>query len=242
MKKKPLIGILGGMGTVAGLYFQNIFFNICNQNGIAGDQNYPEWIYMNASLAPDRTAAICKIGPSPVPYLCSCLEKMKAVDVDIVIVTCNSAHVFYDEISTKIDLPWIHLPNETANYIRNRNVNQIGIIATNGTLKNGLYQKALLKENITAIEPKIDSELQSKITAAIYHPEFGIKFTGSQISTNAKQLIYDVVQELTTTSILLACTELSFAVSDMDLPVQIFDPLQIVAQALFDVWQGKRLV
>lgn len=242
MTKKPLIGILGGMGTAAGLYFQNLFFDICNQNGISGDQNYPEWIYMNASLTPDRTVAINHTGPSPVPYIISNLEKMKAAGVDVVVVTCNTAHVFYNEIIAEVAIPWIHLPNETAKNILSCRIEQIGIISTKGTQSSGLYRIALSKENIKIVEPAPNSELQSKITSAIYNPEFGIKYTGSQISDNAKQLMQHVIEELNTSSILLACTELSFAVSNMNLPVQIFDPMKIAAQAIFDVWQGKRSI
>ena len=54
---RPLIGIVGGMGTAAGLYFQNLFLQLCNERGIVTDQDYPEWLYFNASKAPDRTEA-----------------------------------------------------------------------------------------------------------------------------------------------------------------------------------------
>ena len=77
MNNKPLLGIIGGMGTAAGLHFQKLFFDVCNKNGIKGDDNYPEWVYFNASKAPDRTEALLKNGTSPVEYLVEVINKLE---------------------------------------------------------------------------------------------------------------------------------------------------------------------
>lgn len=238
MTKRPLIGILGGMGTAAGLYFQHLFFQICSENGLSGDQDYPEWLYLNASQAPDRSAAIHQKGPSPVPYLVRCLKRMQAAGVEAVVVPCNTAHAFYEEIIAQVEIPWIHLLNETANEVRHWDIEQIGIISTTGTLTSGLYQRALAAEGIEAIEPAPDSELQSKIMSAIYDPEFGVKFTGTGTSEKARLLLQEIIIELNTDAIILGCTELSVAAAGLNLGIRLFDPMRIAAQALFESWQG----
>lgn len=242
MTQKPLIGILGGMGTAAGIYFQNLFLEICAANGISGDQDYPEWLYLNASQAADRTAALNQKGPSPVPYLIQCLNKMQAAGVTVVVVTCNTAHAFYDEIIEQVNLPWIHLPDETVKEVHRCGINEIGIMNTIGALSSGLYQRVLAKAGIKIIAPAPDSDLQSKIMSVIYDPEFGVKFTGAGISEKARLLLQEVIIELNTDAIILGCTELSVAAAGLDLGVRIFDPLRIAAQVLLDIWQGKRSV
>ena len=242
MVQKPLIGILGGMGTSAGLYFQNLFFDICNQNGISGDQNYPEWFYLNASLAHDRTAAIKGEGSSPVPYLVKMLRKMESAGVIAVVVTCNSAHTFYEEIISEVPLPWIHLPYETSLILKNSKVDRIGILTTDGSLISGIYKQAFKKIGIQVLEPSPGSELQKKIMDSIYNENYGIKYTGSQLSIRTKQLIKEAVEELNEKTILVGCTELSVAFSTIKLPIRTFEPMKIAAQTLFDLWQGNRSV
>ncbi len=242
MNKRPLIGILGGMGTAAGLHFQNIFFEICHQNGLSSDADYPEWVYLNASRTPDRTAALAGKGPSPVPQLVSYLKIMETAGADFVIVICNTAHSFYDDIRSEVELPWIHLPEQTADYIRRAGLREIGILTTSGTLLRGIYRKALSHPKIKCIEPSVDSELQARIMSLIYHPEYGIKSSGLRISEHVQQMLINIVQELNTPAILAGCTELSIALDRVDTGVRVIDPVRIAAQVAFDIWQGKRSI
>jgi len=239
--KKTWFGIIGGMGTAAGLLFEQIFFRVCNERGVTGDQNYPQWIYFNASQVPDRTLAIKKEGPSSTPYLVKVLEKAKATGVSAVVVTCNSAHYFYEEVYKAVPIPWIHLQKETARYITNTfSTNRIGILATEGTIQTKLYYHALKSNGLLAIEPDCASSLQQNIMNAIYHPDFGIKYTGNQVSKSAKEILYAAVKELDTQVVVAGCTEISVAFSRMEIPVPWVDPLQIAAQVLFELSIGKR--
>ncbi|NEP11112.1 MAG: amino acid racemase [Symploca sp. SIO2C1] len=238
---KTWFGIIGGMGTAAGLLFEQILFKVCNERGVTGDQNYPQWIYFNATQVPDRTLAIKKEGPSSTPHLVKVFEKAKATGVSAVVVTCNTAHYFYEEVYSKVPIPWIHLQKETARYITNTfSANKIGILATEGTIRTKLYHRALEPKGLLAIEPDFESTLQHDIMNAIYHPDFGIKYTGNKVSKSAKEILYAAVKELDTQVVVAGCTEISVAFATMELPVPWVDPLKIAAQVLFDLSVGKR--
>lgn len=239
MHNKPLVGILGGMGTYSGLYFQNLFFDVCRKNGISGDQNYPEWIYFNSSLAPDRTAAILNKGESPVPYLVSQLKRMESIGVDVVVVVCNTAHAFYEEITKEVKLPWIHLPYITAHEVKKSGITNIGLISTEGLVQSEVYRNALGSFGIELIEPGSGSENIRKIMTAIYDESFGIKYSGSVPDERAINLIKDVVRDLNIDSLVIGCTELSLAFSFINHPIRVFDPMKIAAEVLFDIWSGK---
>ena len=229
------------MGTGAGLLFEQIFFKVCNERGISGDQNYPQWIYFNASQVPDRTLAIKHEGPSCTPYLVKVMEKAKVAGVSAVVVTCNTAHYFYEEVYSQVPIPWIHLPKETARYIANTfDTSKIGILATEGTIRSKLYHQALQTNGLLAVEPDPESSLQQDIMNAIYHPDFGIKYTGNQVSKSAKEILYAAIKELDTQVVVAGCTEISVAFTSMEMPVSWVDPLQIAAQALFELSVGKR--
>ncbi|HMN24767.1 MAG TPA: amino acid racemase [Ignavibacteriaceae bacterium] len=233
MNNKPLLGIIGGMGTAAGLHFQKLFFDVCNKNGIKGDDNYPEWIYFNASKAPDRTDAILNNGDSPVGYLVEVIKKLEKAGVDLIVITCNTAHAFYDEIINQTKIPWIDLQKETAKLIKTAGYSSVALLSTEGTLKSGVFRKAIKPIGINYFEPGIDLEIQKKITDAIYNPIYGIKNTGSKISSEAKNILQEVIDKLETEAIIAGCTELSLAEKELILKADWLDPMKITADACF---------
>lgn len=239
MSNKPLLGIIGGMGTAAGLYFQKLFFDVCNKNGIKGDDNYPEWIYFNASKAPDRTEALLNNGASPVEYLVEVIKKLERTGVDLIVVTCNTAHSFYDEIINQTKIPWIDLQKETAKLLKTTGYSSVSLLSTEGTLKSGVFRKAIEPIGINYFEPGLDLEIQKKITDTIYNPGYGIKYTGSKISNEAKSILQEIVDKLETEAIIAGCTELSLAEKELILKANWLDPMKIAAEACFNHINSK---
>ncbi len=221
------------MGTASGIHFQKIFFDVCNENGVKGDQDYPEWIYFNASKAPDRTNALLNNGPSPVDYLVDVINKMKKAGVDLIVVVCNTAHSFYDEVFKETNIPWIDLQKETANFIKAKGYSSVSLLSTEGTLKSGVYRKAIEPLGINYFEPEINSEMQKKISDSIYNPNYGIKYTGLKISSEVKDIIQDVVDQLKTEAIIAGCTEISLVEKELSLKSVWLDPMKIAARACY---------
>lgn len=234
-KSKHFYGIVGGMGTAAGILFQEKFFDLCTQKGISGDQNYPEWVYINASKAPDRTKAIKQEGESPASYLIQVMKKMQVIGVEAVVVTCNTAHHFYQEVYEVIPIPWVHLQKETAKKIKQQGYASVGVFATEGTMRAQLYRRALESQGLKAIEPAVESELQSQIMDSIYNHQYGIKYTGNTVSSKAKELLYHAINQMNVSVVIAGCTELSVAFAQMEMPVKWFDPLFVAAEVLFDL-------
>ncbi len=234
MNKKPLLGILGGMGTAAGLHFQQLFFEICNEHGIKRDQDYPEWIYFNASKAPDRTEALLYNKPSPANYLIDVINKLEKAGADRVVIICNTAHSFYEEIINQTNIPWIDLQKETAKLIKEKGYSSASLLATEGTLKAGVFRKAIEPLRIKYFEPAINSELQKKITDSIYNPNYGIKHTGSKVSREALNILQEVVDNLKTEAVIAGCTEISLVEKELSLQADWLDPLKIAAEVCFN--------
>jgi aspartate racemase len=239
MKDRPIIGILGGMGTAAGIHFQKLFFKTCSENGVKGDQDYPEWIYFNASKTPDRTEALLQTGPSPVDYLVDSMKRMQAAGVEVVVAVCNTVHSFYKPVFEQVPIPWINLQIETAKVIEQAGYSSVALISTEGTLRSGLFKNAIEPLGIDYFEPDPGSELQQKITNAIYHPSYGIKFTGSNISAEAVELLQSAADQFDSEAIIAGCTEISLAETSLKISAAWLDPLKIAAEACFNYWVSK---
>ena len=126
-----MIGILGGMGTQAGLDFCNKLA-ILNRGKI--DQEYPLFLLYNKSNIPGRPESIgvqtgnmsnrLKNKKSEKKYLlvlksllkgCQLLKKS---DCKFIVIPCNTAHYWYNDLQKKINLPIINMPEEVFKYTK----------------------------------------------------------------------------------------------------------------------------
>ena len=151
-----MIGILGGMGTQAGLDFCNKLA-ILNRGKI--DQEYPLFILYNKSNIPGRPESIGvqtknisnqkKNKLSKKKYLlvlnsllkgCKLLQKNKC---KFIVIPCNTAHYWYEDLKKKINIPIINMPKEVLLETKKtcKKNSKIGLLATESTLKTGIYNK-----------------------------------------------------------------------------------------------------
>lgn len=218
------IGILGGLGPEATLY---LFKLIIKETPAKKDQEHLKIIIYNNPKVPDRTAFILGKGESPLPYLIEGVEYLNRAGSDIILMPCNTAHYFYDEISKIAKGNFLNLLNETASEIRAKNIRAVGILATTGTLKTGLWQKALGNE-FKIIYP--DEETQQNLVMDAIYGRNGIK-AGFKIGPK-KKLIQagNILIEKGARAIVAGCTEISIVMGRNPFNVPIFEPLEIIAK------------
>ena len=212
-----MIGILGGMGTQAGLDF-------CNKLAILYrgkiDQEYPLFILYNKSNIPGRPESIgvqtknLSNQKSKKKYLivlksllngCQVLKKSKC---KFIVIPCNTAHYWYDDLQKKINLPIINMPEEVFNYTKKKCKKRtfIGLLATEGTLSTGIYNRFFDKE-FDLIFP--NSILQKKsVNKAIKFVKMGNVKLASKVIKPA----IDYLLKKKCKKIILGCTELPIAI------------------------------
>ena len=134
-----MIGILGGMGTQAGLDFCNKLAKL-SKGKI--DQDYPLFILYNKSNIPGRPENINKYNKVLKSLYAGCLM-LKKSKCKFIVIPCNTAHYWYNDLKKKIKTPIISMPEEVYLHTRKncKQNSKIGILATEGTLKTGVYNK-----------------------------------------------------------------------------------------------------
>ncbi len=132
-----MIGILGGMGTQAGLDFCS---KLAKLNRGKADQKYPLFVLYNKSNIPDRKQNLKKYNKVLKSLIngCKFLQKSKCKFISI---PCNTAHYWYKDLRKKIKIPILNMPeivylNAKNNLQRN---SKIGLLATEATIKTGVY-------------------------------------------------------------------------------------------------------
>ena len=216
-----MIGILGGMGTQAGLDF-------CNKLAILYrgkiDQQYPLFLLYNKSNIPGRPESIGvqtkKLTnrfinkKSKKKYLsvlkslingCRVLKKSKC---KFIVIPCNTAHYWYDDLAKKINLPIINMPEEVFKFTKKncKEKSSIGLLATEGTLNTGVYNRFFDKK-YKLIYPNKNLQKNS-VNKAIKLVKMGNVKAANKI---IKPAINDLIKKKCK-KIILGCTELPIAI------------------------------
>ena len=216
-----MIGILGGMGTQAGLDFCNKLA-ILNRGKI--DQEYPLFMLYNKSNIPGRPESIGTQTKnlsnrfvnkkSKKKYFlvlksllkgCRLLEKSKC---KYIVIPCNTAHYWYDDLKKKISIPIINMPKEVFEYTKKKSIknSSIGLLATEGTLKTGVYNKFFDKK-YNLIYPSNVLQYKS-VNKAIKLVKMGDVKSANKIIKPA----IDYLIKKKCKKIILGCTELPIAI------------------------------
>jgi aspartate racemase len=199
-----MIGILGGMGTQAGLDFCN---KLAKLNKGKTDQQYPLFVLYNKSNIPGRPENLHKYNKVLKSLLAGCkfLEKSKC---KFIVIPCNTAHYWFDDLQKKTKIPIISMPKEVyAHSIKNCKKNsKIGILATEGTLKTGVYNKFFDKK-FRLINPS-KSVQKNNVNKSIKLVKMGrVKDAEKAIRPAVNSLI-----KMKCSKIILGCTELPIAI------------------------------
>jgi len=239
-------GILGGLGPLAHAQFEREILERGRLRGARGDREHPVWIVASASSTPDRTRALLDGGESPLGSLTGFARLLERAGADALFVVCNTAHAWHAEVQREIGIPWAHLMALVADAIRAEHPagTAVGLLATDGTLAAGLYQRALEARGLVAVAPEPGSPQQAQVRLAISHPETGIKATGSRVSAAARDQLVAAAGwcvERGARVVVPACTEVSVALTrEVFAGAPLVDPLVVAADALLDVAYGRR--
>lgn len=220
---KKTLGIIGGVGPLATMFLGE---TIVRQTKASKDQEHVHTIIDNDTTIPDRTAYILDHSKeNPIPYLVKDAEKLASAGADVICIPCNTAHTFYDDLQGASPVPVIHMIRETAKRALSLGAKRVGILATDGTIAAGVYQRALTE---VGIEPIIsDESTQKEIMNLIYDY---VK-AGKSVTSDQWMKIEQAMCELDCDNIILGCTELSIINKDLHLSSQYIDSLIVLAES-----------
>ena len=200
------LGILGGMGPAASAEFVN---RLIAQTPATCDQEHIPFVLWNNPQVPDRSTSLRNEDDRPLPFLLQGVQVLKAVGCDLIVIPCNTAHFWYDEMA-KLKVPIVHIVDSVADALRDAGVagGTIGVMGTHATVELGLYQYKLNKSGWDCIVPTKE-EMDTLVQPAIDMIKGG-KITESQ------PIIMKVIHSLIergAKAVVLGCTELPLAIT-----------------------------
>ena len=221
MHSPHLLGILGGLGPMASAYFYEM---ITSHTRAETDQETIDIILSSRASTPDRTAYILgRSAQSPLPAMIEDAKALEAFGARAIVIPCNTAHYFIDQVRASVSVPVPSIIRETAHFVRVCGRRKAGIMATEGTVFSGAYQTALEAEGVEWAIP--DAGTQQLLMEIIY----------SRVKRGLRAdpaLLYEAAAPLRACGcdcMILGCTELSVAARETNGDELFVDSLEVLA-------------
>jgi aspartate racemase len=216
------VGVLGGLGPEATVDFMA---KIVAATPAESDQDHIHLLIDHNPKVPNRHAAIAGETPSVGPNLAVMAQRLETAGADFLVMTCNTAHAYSDDIRNAVDIPFISIIDTVIESVIASSCQSVGVMAASGCLKAGLYQRALADAGIDTIlwnAEEIDQfmELVYRIKAGDRDPEIGRdieKLAASMAFSGADTLIS-------------GCTEIPLFLNASNSPLPLLSSTDLLVQ------------
>ena len=223
LNNPSLLGILGGLGPMSGVYFCEM---LIAHTKAQKDNDHINFLLSSRADTPDRSSFI--LGESkndPTPIMAAEALRLEKAGAQVIAIPCNTAHYFYKKICENVNVPIINIIDETANFCAYEKLGKVGVLATKGTIDSGAYADVFRERGIEIVPLTADE--QQIITDTIFNE---IK---KGVRPNLERFIgvCDALTARGAQKIILGCTELSLIKKDHALGERFVDSLELLALA-----------
>lgn len=226
MKK---IGLIGGLSWVSTAeYYRRI--NEISQEKIPGI-NQVQLVLEQVN----RCAFIAAVERQDHITACQIiLDAAKVVErggAEFIVITCNSAHRFVNEVQPQISIPFLHIAEATAKEIKAENIETIALTGVLETMNGTFYREILKHHGIETIIPNeeemtfIDETVMNELVKGIF----------KQSTRESYAKIFSDLTSRGAEGVIMGCTEIPLLLSDDDVDVKIFSTTEIHCQAAVEL-------
>jgi aspartate racemase len=224
---KKVIGILAGMGPRSTAPFISTVIDECQQQyGAKEDMDFPPMMiyslptpfYLNRPL---DNAAIKRT-------IAAGLRHLESTGVDFISMPCNTAHLFYQEISGLIDIPLLNMIDITL-HMRPEGVKKMALLATRPTVAGGLYQNGASR---LGVELVVKEEWQALVDGVL-------ESNGQARLDVSRERWHDLVTQVKDAGLdaaVIACTDLNVVSGGESGGLTLLDSAGCLARATVQRW------
>lgn len=147
-----------------------------------------------------------------------------------ILLCANTLHQFVDKLEQVLNVPIIHIANATADQIKQKEIQKVGLLGTKQTMEMNFYKSRLNASGIEVYVPELDDRnfIQQTISEELIK---GVFYNSSRdrFVTICNDLINRGVG-----GIILGCTEIPLLLKQENVNIPLFDTLEIHALAAVD--------
>ena len=219
-KYPSLLGILGGLGPMSGIYFCEM---LTQHTYAKKDSDHLNFLLSSRADTPDRSSFILgKSDEDPTPRMRSEANRLEAAGAELLVIPCNTAHYFYSKVAEAVDIPILNIIEETARLCALEDIKRVAVLATEGTVCSGSYKDIFNNYGIEIAA--LTNDEQDFVTETIFERiKSGLEPDTKKFISLCNDLLSSRCER-----VILGCTELSLIKKANKLPQRVIDSLEVL--------------
>lgn len=217
-----ILGVIGGLGPIATAYFMEL---VIHMTDASTDQGHLPMIVYNVPTVPDRTSYILDHSKeNPLPKMLEIGKELSSKQVSCIAIPCITAHYFLKELEAGISVPLVNGVRETVRHLKENGVQNVGIMATDGTIQSGIFHQELLAQGLVPLVPEPHAQKD------VMHLIFNNVKAGKPAEMKRFFAVSESLRKQGAQAIILGCTELSLIKRDENIGAGFIDAMEVLAK------------
>lgn len=226
------VGILGGMGPEATAL---IYQKIVKLTDAEKDQDHIRALIYSNSQIPNRVEAILSNRVAEVTeHLQESAKILERSGADFIVIACNTAHFWIEEIRSAVDIPVLDMVEETALFLAHQpdQIRKVGLIGSPGMIVADIYPKKFSRFGIEVAYPS--PPMQDLSNEIITRLKSGNSFADLK---NKSESLISWFKNQNVEKVILGCTELPILFNSAD--PYFIDPVEIISRMSIRLAGGR---
>lgn len=219
------MGIIGGLGPAATVSFMS---TVLASTPLERTGRHLHLIVDCNPGVPDVNAAVLGLGESPLDDLRAMARRLAAAGADFLVMACNAAHLYEEGIRDSVAIPLLSMVDVACDHIAGTlpAARRVGLIATDGGIACGIYQRALARRGIETLVPSGPQTEAVMATLALVR--------AGDLGPSVKRSLIGQVEALAEAGaecVIAGCTEIPLVLAPGDTRTPVVDPSECLARA-----------
>jgi aspartate racemase len=224
--KMKTIGLLGGMSWESSAEY----YRITNEETKSrlGGHNNARSLLLTLNFHDIRELQQRAAWDDLARILQDAARQLEAAGADFIVLCTNTMHKVATEIEAAVSIPLLHIADPTAEEVRARGFQTVGLLGTKFTMEEAFYRERLEnKHHLNVIIPE-------PADRAIVHDVIFEELCHGRIVEQSRLQFGRIIEDLKgrgAQAVILGCTELGPLVRPQDSCVPVFDTTELHARA-----------
>jgi len=223
---------MGGMGPDATVDFMAKVIALTDSSR---DQDHIHMLVDHDPTVPNRQVALRGEDPEVARHLAAMARRLQDAGADFLVMVCNTAHAFADAIDEATSIPFISIIDESVREIEIvcPTAQNVGLMATDGCIETGIYQRAVEASGRQALVP--DGDELSTLMDLIHAVKAGDKSAGI---TAAMESVANKLVGKGADVLIAGCTEIPIVFEGKGFSVPVVASTNVLAQRTVELAKG----
>ena len=220
------VGLLGGMSWESSIEYYRIINKAVRER--LGGLHSAKCVMYSVDFAEISELQYKGMWDEATEMMIDAARRLQNGGADSVLICTNTMHKMADDVQANIDIPLLHIVDETAKEIKATGLKKVGLLGTKFTMEQDFYRERLVKK--FGLEVIIPGDGEREIVNSVIYDEL----CRGKVDPSSKVKFIEIIENLAARGaegVILGCTEIPILVNQEDVQIPLFDTTQIHALA-----------